>query len=178
MKNFLTIALFFCVMLIQAQESQKLQDNQFKINILSPGFTYEKGVSASNSINLDANVSIGYSTQANSNSNFVAGPYIRSQFRHYYNLKKRALKEKNTTGNSGNFIAANASYYFKPFDQPNLVSVYDGVTLGATWGFQRTFKRGLNINLNTGVGYNFASDQSSSVVPLINFTIGWVLFKN
>lgn len=178
MKIFIKIILFLSATAIQAQEAPQLQNNLFKINILSPGLTFEKGLNDTNSVNVDTNLSLGYSTRGSNNSNFVASPYIRSQFRHYYNLKKRDLKGKNTTGNSGNYIAANASYYFKPFDQPNLVSVYDGVTLGATWGLQRTYKRGFNINLNTGVGYNFPSNQSSSVVPLINFTAGWVLFKN
>ena len=109
---------------------------------------------------------------------------MSSQFRHYYNLEKRNLKGKNIDGNSGNYIAPIASYYFRPVNvSTNFVSTSDALTLVAVWGLQRTYKSGLNINPNTGLGYNFSKDRSSyllstNIIPVINFTLGWVLLKN
>lgn len=57
-------------------------------------------------------------------------------------------------------------------------SVYDGLTIAPVWGLQRTYENGINIALVTGAGYNFGTNQrTSGFVPVINFTLGWVLSK-
>jgi hypothetical protein len=44
------------------------------------------------------------------------------------------------------------------------------------WGFQRTYKHKFNLDLNVGAGYGF-SKNDSEFVPVLNFTLGWVIGK-
>ena len=56
------------------------------------------------------------------------------------------------------------------------ISNLDGLTLSTVWGLQRTYKRNFNLNLGLGVGYNFSpNEEVSGVVPVVNFTLGWVI---
>jgi hypothetical protein len=50
-------------------------------------------------------------------------------------------------------------------------------TTGASilWGFQKTFKGNFNINLNTGINYDFRSEKVQA--PILNFSLGWVIGK-
>jgi len=166
-------------------QSVSLKENLFKINIISPGFSFERKVSNNKSINFDANLSIGFAMQnddeSNTNSNFkvLASPFLRSQYRYYYNLQRRINKSKSINNNSGSFIALNGSYYFNPINSQDYISNYDGLTLGGVWGFQKTYKSNLNISSNIGLGYNFSDsfDNSRQLIPILNFTLSWVVGK-
>lgn len=176
MKNItaLILSLLFSGMLL-AQSTQK---NILKVNIINPGITYETAISKYSTLNLDANVSFGYNYSNQDGSFFKGFPFWRLQYRNYYNLDKRTTSHKNTIGNSGNYVSIHSSYYYGLNSDRNYFNFLDGLTLGGTWGIQRTYKSGLNINLNTGLGYNFSPNKTKTVVPLLNFTIGWILFKN
>ncbi len=168
----------FYALTLKAQAEAKVSTNLFKIDILTPGLTFEKSINNNSTLLFDASTSIGYVEKNNAGS-IIMTSLLKTQYRYYYNFSNRLSKNKNITGNSGNFISAFSSYYFKPFGNDNHVSGYDGLTIGSTWGLQRTYISGLNINLSTGLGYNFSnqiSDNTSPIVPIINFTIGWVLF--
>ena len=175
MKKYIFIFLCFPFLLVAQNESQ-LKKNLFKINILNPGFTFETGVTNNTSLCLDANLSFGFAIH-NNKSTFLASPFLRGQYRYYYNLEKRITKGKSISNNSGGFLAFNASYYFKPFGNTLYISDYDGVTLGGVWGFQKSYKCGLNLTANTGLGYTMSSQQHDGVMPILNFTIGWLIGK-
>ena len=151
---------------------------QFKIDILTPGLSLENGIGDYSTIYSELGTSLGAHKASNSNKpKFLISPYIKSQYRYYYNFEKRQNKGKNTFKNSGNFIAFSTSYYFKPISNSIYLSTYDGITLAPVWGLQRTYNSGLNINFNTGLGYTISSNKSNGIVPIINFTIGWVIGK-
>ncbi|PXY41883.1 hypothetical protein DMB65_04785 [Flavobacterium cheongpyeongense] len=172
-----TIILSFTSLNAQ-KTSNTLENNQFKVNIISPGLTYEKRLTESTTLSTDLNLSTGFAYDSNSGTKILATPYIRPQYRYYYNFEKRNSKSRNTKNNSANFIALSGSYYFKPINNSDYVSVYDGLTLGTVWGLQRTYKSGINISLITGTGYNFGTNErTASFVPVINFTLGWVIGK-
>jgi len=164
---------------LKAQDKNSiLENNLFKINILSPGVSYEKRLGENSTINSDLNLSLGFSYNSNSGSHLLTTAYLREQYRYYYNIEKRSLKNKNIKNNSANFVALSASYYLEPFGDSGYVSVYDGLTIAPVWGLQRTYETGINIALVTGAGYNFGTNQrTSGFVPVINFTLGWVLSK-
>lgn len=162
-----------------AQDSIKVSSNMFKLNILRTGLAYEKSVSKLSTINLDANFTPFFKKE---NSGIGSPKFFlnfNGHYRYYYNLEKRLKKGKNISGNSGNYLALGSSYYFKSLDESRAVSFNDGFSTSAVWGLQRTYKSGINININTGIGYNFNKQTiNSKIKPIINFTIGWVIFNN
>ena len=158
---------------------QTVNNNLLKINIITPGLTYENAIGIKETLCLDSNISLV--PTASAATGIAKTIFTTLQYRNYYNVEKRLRKGKNINGNSANYIALNSSYYFKTIGDDDFVNNYDGITAGATWGLQRTYKNGFNINLNAGLGYNFSNRKSkivSPIVPIVNFTIGWVIFKN
>ncbi|MEG2101927.1 MAG: hypothetical protein RRY99_10510 [Flavobacterium sp.] len=174
---FLLLSVLF-INVINAQDDAPIAvvKHQFKINLLLPGFVYEHGFNSKNTLYSEASLGLGF--QANSsNSNFAIYPAINEQFRHYYNLEKRAGKGKRTARNSGNYLAANAVYSFGSIStNDNYREASSSFTLGALWGLQRTYKGRFNLEFNAGPGVNF-DEYDTEFVPIINFTLGWVIGK-
>jgi hypothetical protein len=175
-KYFLIITCLAFSQYANAQDSYSVNKSLFKINILAPGFTYERGVSKNSTVCLDANLSLGFVIRRNETS-FPVTPFLRGQYRYYYNLDRRILKGKDVSNNSGNFVGLSTSHYFNPLGSKNYVSNYDGVTVGGIWGFQKTYKSNLNLSANAGLGYNFSNNVNSQIVPILNFTVAWVFLK-
>lgn len=160
-----------------AQNKTFVKDNLIRLNVLTPGITYEKGISKIQTLCLDANLSLVPTTS--DETGLAKTVFFRLQYRNYYNLNKRLEMSKNINNNSGNYYAINSSYYFKSISDNDFININDGLSVGVVWGLQRTYKNGININLNTGMGYVFSSRKSktlSPITPIINFTVGWVLF--
>ncbi|PWA08914.1 hypothetical protein [Flavobacterium laiguense] len=175
--SFVCFLLFCPLIKTTAQETTVVEKNQFKINLILPGVVYEHGFSAKNTLYSELSFGVGYRNSDFGGSNWSYYPTIDEQFRHYYNIEKRAGKGKRTLGNSGNFYGFNAIYRFESINSnSNYSSSTPSITVAPVWGFQRTYKHNLNLNLNGGVGYNF-DKYGSQVVPVINFTIGWVIGK-
>jgi putative salt-induced outer membrane protein YdiY len=164
----------------QAQEEAvtSVAKNQFKINFLFPGFVYEHGFDAKNTLYSEVSLGLGYrynSYYDESNTYFF--PLINEQFRHYYNLEKRAGKGKRTAYNSGNFIAVSATYNFQSISTNDKYGEYSpSLTIAPLWGLQRTYKRKFNLELNFGAGVNF-DEFDTEFIPVANFTLGWVIGK-
>jgi opacity protein-like surface antigen len=176
--------LLLTVLIINAAQAQddapvSVAKNQFKINpLLSPGFVYEHGFSAKNTLYSELSFAIGYRHDGFYNeSTWYFIPRINEQFRHYYNLEKRAAKGKRTANNSGNFVALYAQYDFQSISTNKLFNEYcPSFTLAPVWGIQRTYKGKFNIDLNMGAGVNI--DQNDTEFALVaNFTLGWVIGK-
>ncbi|MEP6929776.1 MAG: hypothetical protein ABI850_07180 [Flavobacterium sp.] len=153
--------------------------NQFKINVLlSPGFVYEHGFSAKNTLYSELSTALGYRHNGYYNeSTLFFVPQINEQFRHYYNLEKRAAKGKRTAYNSGNFIALSAIYSFKSISVNDWFNEDESsVTIAPVWGFQRTYKGKFNLEVNLGAGV-FMDKFDTEFTPVANFTLGWVIGK-
>jgi Protein of unknown function (DUF3575) len=160
-----------------AQDSLGVSNHLLKLNILRTGLAYEKSITKSSTLNLDANFTPFFKK---GNSVFGAPKFflnVNGHYRYYYNFEKRKKKGKNISGNSGNYLALGSSYYFKSLDEAKDVSFNDGFSTSLVWGLQRTYKNKLYINLNAGLGYNF-SVPVRNVKPVINFTLGYILFEN
>jgi hypothetical protein len=161
---------------VQAQDSASVEKNQFKINVLLPGFVYEYGINNKNTLYSELSAGFGYSSN-DFGENWSFYPYIQEQFRHYYNLEKRTAKGKVTSHNSGNFVAMAAYYNFKSITtNDSYSSSNSSMIIAPVWGFQRTYKHKFNLDLNMGAGYAF-SKNDSEFVPVLNFTLGWVIGK-
>jgi hypothetical protein len=176
-KNYLFLFLSFIFFnAVQAQDDAptSVEKNQFKINMLLPGFVYEHGFDAKNTLYSEASLGLGFSANSN-NSNFAVFPNINEQLRHYYNLEKRAGKGKRTARNSGNFLALNAIYNFESIStNKDYREAVPSFTAAALWGLQRTYKRKFNLEFSAGPGVNF-DKYDTEFVPVINFTLGWVI---
>jgi hypothetical protein len=161
----------------QAQDKPAVEKNQFKINVLAPGFVYEHGLDAKNTLYSELSLGLGYRYNSFIGSTWEFYPIIIEQFRHYYNLEKRAAKGKVTAKNSGGYVAMTASYYFESIKTNDSFSpTIPSLTIGPVWGFERTYKRNFNLGLNMGVGYNI-DKYNDDFVPIINFSLGWVIGK-
>ncbi len=153
-----------------------LQENLLKINIITPAVSFEKKLSEKNSLVIETGLSAGFNIRANETT-YLFSPYILGQYRNYYNLIKRQKKNKSIAGNSGSFLAAHTSYYLLPLNNnKDFVSTFDGLTIGVIWGFQKTYKVGLNLGANAGLGYNFSDNKEKGVLPIVNFSLGWLVF--
>ncbi|TRX30865.1 hypothetical protein FNW52_19685 [Flavobacterium sp. ZT3R18] len=160
-----------------AQETTVVEKNQFKINLILPGVVYEHGFSDKNTLYSELSFGVGYSSSGFRGSTWSYYPTINEQYRHYYNIEKRAGKGKRTIGNSGDFYGLNTIYRFESINSnSNYSSSAPSITVAPVWGFQRTYKHNFNLSLNGGIGYKF-DKYDGKVVPVINFTLGWVIGK-
>lgn len=166
------------VISLYAQDKPAVEKNLFKLNLLLPGVVYEHGFNNKNTLYSELSMGFGYRSRNFSGSSWFFLPVINEQFRHYYNLEKRSLKGKKITGNSGNFIALNAIYNFKSFSTNNGVISESSFIIAPVWGLQRTYKSSFNLGLNAGLGYSIEKNYyDNHFVPVINFSIGWVISK-
>jgi hypothetical protein len=165
---------------IQAQDEAPttVTKNQFKINILFPGFVFEHGLSDKNTLYSEVSLGAGYRKNSYYNeSNVYLFPMINEQVRHYYNLEKRASKGKRTAHNSGNFVALSAYYNFKSISTNEEYGDYSSsFTVAPLWGFQRTYKRNFNLEIHLGAGINI-DKYNTEFAPIGNLTLGWVIGK-
>ncbi|MEN2401296.1 DUF3575 domain-containing protein [Flavobacterium sp. MC2016-06] len=180
-KNYLFLLLsFLLVSSLQAQEeaATTVAKNQFKINMLFPGFVYEHGFTAKNTLYSEVSLGAGYRYNSyNNDGTFDIYPMINAQLRHYYNLEKRANKGKRTAHNSGNFLALSAYYNFESISTNDDYGYFvQSFTIAPVWGFQRTYKRKLNLEVHLGAGVNF-DKFDTEIIPVANFTLGWVIGK-
>jgi len=152
-----------------------LERHQFKLNLLSPGFTYELGLFKNQSVSTN----LGLAT-ATYEEGYVLGLAMNNRYRYYHNFNRRDRLGKNTSGNSGNYIAAAQAIFFSQLRISTNVEGPDDFNLGfygMVYGIQRTYEKGFNFNLEVGAGYYKGDGVPDGYGPLINFTFGWVATK-
>jgi len=160
-----------------AQTTNKVENHQFKVDFIAPGFNYELGLNSKNTINFGAGIGFGFRSSSELGSDFGFYPAGEIQYRHYYNLKRRANKGKNTFANSGNYIAAAANYTSGRSIFGDLDLAYDNyLFIGPVYGLQRTYGKGFNFGLEFGAGY-YQNDVDGGISLLADFSIGWVFGK-
>ncbi len=152
-----------------------LERHQFKLNLISPGFTYELGLFKNQSVS--ANVGLGLATYQ---EGYAFGLALNNRYRYYHNFNRRERLDKNTSGNSGNYIAAAQTIFFSQLRIATNIEAPKDFNLGffgMVYGIQRTYDKGFNFNLELGAGYYRGDGVPSGYGPLINFTFGWVATK-
>ncbi|MGO4821795.1 MULTISPECIES: hypothetical protein [unclassified Flavobacterium] len=174
-KKFLLVLSLVAMTSVKGQEAVTVAKNQFKINVLVPGVVYEHGFDDKNTLYSELSMGLGYRSNSFAGDTWDFYPTINEQFRHYYNLEKRANKGKVTAHNSGGYVAMTAAYYFESTTTNEaFYNTIPSFTLGPVWGFERTYKRNFNLGLNMGVGYNM-DKYDNEFVPILNFSLGWVI---
>lgn len=83
-------------------------------------------------------------------------PVINVEPRWYYDLKKRHLKSKNISGNSGNFLTLQTRFYPNWFIISNSknTGVISQISFVPSWGIRRVV--GKHFTYEAGIGYGYA----------------------
>lgn len=142
-----------------------------------------KNVALRTEIGFDAGI---FGGEVNNNSGLFLAPVISLEPRWYYNINKRANKNKNTLNNSANFITPLISYHPDWFViSNNNVSVFNQVSIIPKWGIRRSIAE-TNFNLEAGIGigyryyfkkqYGYLKNDSEIALDL-HFRIGYTFKK-
>ena len=178
MKKTLTIIFMLSIFISFAQNSSTgVKSQMFKVNLLTPGVEYEIGLTSKSSFNFGAETGFAIAGGSGRDTEFGFFPILEGSYRYYYNFDKRVRKNKRTDFNSANYLALASSIAFgDPILGDLEMSIDYQAAVGPVWGLQRTYNSKLNINLELGVGYAI-DNQDSYVVPIIGFSLGWVIGK-
>ncbi|WP_291864773.1 hypothetical protein [Maribacter sp.] len=178
MKNTSLLVLFFGLTIIaNAQSAKNVEENQFVINVFTPGFVYEKGVTTNTT--LATEFTIGFEARGCTGCETAYGiyPAFVGQYRYYYNMERRLGKNKNISGNTGNYISGTL---WLQSGNPILGNLHKNYNLTGViapiYGFQRTYKKGFNFKIEGGVGYSF-NDYENGLGVILHTTFGWVIRK-
>lgn len=175
-----------CIFYLQAQNISErnsknpfalinLERQQFKFNLISPGFNYELGLFKNQSVS--GGLGFGVATYE---EGYALGLVLHTRYRYYHNFNRRNRLKKNVSGNSGNYIAAARSIFFSQVRLATNIEGPDDFNIGfygVTYGIQRTYKNGLNFNAELGAGYYLGDGALDGYGPLFNFSFGWVATK-
>lgn len=177
------LPLFLGVYCLAQQSPGSLEKGMFKGNLLfTPSLNYEYNVYNDFTLKAEAGVTFTiFDTFGTTNVGFFQKYEVQGKY--YYNLKRRTLKNKPTSGNSGGFVAAVYNYQNREALFSEVSRSTDFSTLGGVWGFQRSYDSGLSLLLEVGFGYDFAfrsnaRDTNGRPFPLIGFELGWILFRH
>jgi hypothetical protein len=148
-----------------------LEKQQFKLDLLSPGISYELGLFRNQSVSS----SLGLAT-ATYGEGYALGIALNSRYRYYHNFRRRENLRKNTSGNSGNYIAAAQALFFSQLRLTTNIEPddYNLGFYGMVYGIQRTYENGFNFNVEIGGGYYRGDGVPSGYGPLIGMNFGWV----
>lgn len=176
MKNLIVITAILTTQFIFSQDAWNLEKSQFKINILTPGVEWEKSIGLNSTI--DFQLGTGYFFRKQGDNKLEAGvfPFLDTQYRYYYNFKRRSSLGKRIDRNSANYFAFSALVQSGKSIIGNIdFNEHYGAFVGPLWGMQRTYGGGFNLNLHLGLGYAWSDLDNGDIVPNIGFTLGWVL---
>lgn len=159
-RKFIIIAnfLFFFNCLFAQEQSDHTMD-VFKLNLLSPGLSYEAAILPKSTLHMDLFLASTFNNNnntRNNNTKIFLDPKFDLAFRGYYNLKSRIAKQKRTVFNSANYLALlTGSIYTKiPINTNGILEskrrfVYH---TGFAWGIQRNYSSLFSLDLNLGIG--------------------------
>lgn len=149
-----------------------LEKHQFKFDLFSPGISYEFGLFRNQSVSTA--LGLGMATYE---PGYVFGLALNNRYRYYHNFQRRIDRDKNVSGNSGNYIAAAQAIFFSQARLTTNVLGPDDFNVGfygMVYGIQRTYPQGFNFNAELGAGYYKGDGIPDGYGPLIGFTFGWV----
>ncbi len=155
-----------------------LEKNLFIANIITPSLSSEIRLSDKTSLAMKAGFDLGviYDDYDGGKINVGFWPYVMADYRYYYNLNKRAIKNHGTLHNSGNFIAL--SIQFRDHIPTPLTIEKDYVwSAGPVWGIQRTYWNRINMKIALGMGVSKRENQHLIPWPIIDYSLGVRLGK-
>lgn len=172
---FVTMLLFFGFF---AYSQESVTEKVWRLNFLNPGIEVELPVTVKSTVSANAGVGYGGSYPNLSETDFQSGlvytiaPFLDLQYKRFYNLEKRAEKNKHTNSNSGNFISARFITRGNSITD-NFVRKADmDFAAGPTWGLQRAFGK-IHLLFDLGPQFYFDTKGNSGFWPImIQLNIG------
>jgi hypothetical protein len=107
---------------------------------------------------------------------FALTPEISVSPKYYYNLSSRAEKGKNSSHNSGNYIALKVGYLPNWFVISNSdISVNESLIIVPSYGLRRSFSKNFNYEFRVGLGIGKVLKGNSGVqaYPDLSFKVGY-----
>ncbi len=150
-----------------------LEKKIFRLNVLSPGVGLELRTGKFSSLSFSTGVTYngsvnGMNVRRKSGPtgwNYSFEPFLNIEQKFFYNLQKRSNQGKNTSFNSGNFIALRSLTLGKPIEG-NLIRQSDiDFMFLASWGFQRSYNR-IHFLFDTGPLFVFDAKGNSGFFPI------------
>lgn len=177
MKNLTLVFLTLTTFCATAQFSKNVEDGLFKINALAPGVSYELGVGSNITINAEAFLGFALFGGTDRETRFGLYPGIAAEFRYYTNMNRRLGKNRNISGNSGNYVGLLNQYQFGTPVIGDLDFASDFFNSTAiVYGIQRTRSKGFYWGLAFGPGV-FVDEFETNTGLLIDVRLGWVIGK-
>ncbi|TDT47149.1 hypothetical protein CLV90_1221 [Maribacter spongiicola] len=167
--------IIFSAFYMNAQSGQLVEDGLFKANLLAPGVSYELGIGAKTTLNLEAFLGFALNGGSGRDTNFGLYPGLEADVRQYINFDRRLRKGKNISGNTGNYISFLNQFQFgTPIigDLEYTSDYYYNAAL--VYGLQRTYKKGFYFSLAFGPGV-FVNEFNTDAGILIDARLGWVI---
>jgi hypothetical protein len=154
--------------------AQEKATDLFNVNLrfLGIGVQYEKALNN----NFTAVGSLDYSGGFRYSNNYLYGSdfeyilttNIELEGRYYYNFNRRISKRKNTSNNSGNYLALKAVYIpdWLTYSNSKNLSVNPQGMVTLNYGLKRSFAQNFFYEFYTGLGINFYQDENLSFDPV------------
>jgi hypothetical protein len=151
----------------QEDKNTSVEKSLFGVQTGLLGFWAHNEYRLTNSISLRSEVGldIGVLINGDSDDTFVLIPVIRLEPRWYYNLKKRNIKKKNTSKNSGNFFTLSTTYnpdWFSVSNSEN-ITIANTIAFVPKWGIKRTYKESFTFETGIGIGYIATLDSDTNL---------------
>lgn len=173
MFKYITVLYFTAIGFAQAQSNFNVEKSQLQLGLPLPGVLYELGTSKNTTLSFEALAGFELRGCSGCDTDFGIYPIVRGQYRYYYNMERRLRKQKNISGNSGNYVAALVGYQHGSPLIGNLNTV-NTLGIGPVYGLQRTYRKGFFYRLEGGVAY-FQDDFDEGVGLVLAARIGWVI---
>lgn len=145
-----------------------VEKSVFGIQVGLIGVWAHNELKLSNQVALRSEFGLGGDNSANIEPMLILAP------RWYYNLNKRADKNKRIDGNSGNYISLRARHQLQGISDAKKNDQYD-LLLVSTWGIRRNIGNHFNYEAGGGGGLGFDYDDSRKIglIPYVNLRIGY-----
>lgn len=159
--------------LTYAQENTEVGTGKvWRINFLNPGVELEipTGQYSTFSTGLGIGYGGGYpdlTYTVGSGYIYIISPFLDVQEKWFYNLNKRASKNRTTENNSGNFISLRLITRGNSIaENVHRTSDFD-FAIGPTWGIQRKYGKNFHLLFDFGPQYYFDTIGNGNIWPLM-----------
>lgn len=176
MQRIIVIVFLLSTGVFYAQFGKNCELIQYKINLVNPGFEYEKGLGVNTTLDIKVGLQVAIDPAVlEPLKDYDFFPAVALQYRYYYNFERRARNSKQIYGNSANYIAPASAVFFPGSRTINATEVGGLIAYaGAVTGIQRSYNSGFNFSVDVGAAY-YVGSFSGGVYPVANLSIGWII---
>jgi hypothetical protein len=179
MKNTLIIGILLFASLTWGQSDDKSLSKIGRLNLGGHGLEFSFELPMSNTLVWENAIGIGsgssYYSSAEYTFNFARPvPFLKSELKHIYNIKKRSSKDKNGSNNAGNYVGLQVKY---SFGNSNDLDLNQTLLTEIHWGIQRPLGKRFIFNTHVGLGYLNDFDSNEGGISLTaGLRFGYKLF--